>query len=303
MKSSTRRSPSFVGGHQLDLKKLFTEGESGQLPRPSNPRRPGVAHSSAIQESPRSTSTAAATLEQDTAEIENHQAEGKQQRKPRQSQVNTSQGPASPKRVPSGKRPTAMNDIETDFDGSELVPSPFDGTRKDAYKQNEKEIKQPKQPKKERSLAGQGNEVRLKSRKSLPLPLSTVDIQSSAPSTSSRSDPSVQRSPTPMFSAHINKAEKIEDLLKIFDKYVVSTELALGLQKMCQMASVPNSDAIQVYAQSDSARQRMESLLISFVSNDTFIDRRVPNRGKHFSIFPDGQIQRSGSDDRYFIRD
>jgi hypothetical protein len=92
-----------------------------------------------------------------------------------------------------------------------------------------------------------------------------------------------------MFSAHIKGADKIEDLLKIFDKYVVPTELALGLQKMCQIASVPNSDAIQVYAQSDSARQRMESLLISFVRDETSIDR-VPDKGKHLSVFLDGQI-------------
>ena len=167
MKSSPRRSPSFVG-HQLDLKKLFTEGESGQLPRPSNPRRPSVLHSSSTQESSRSASIPA-TLEQGTAETDNHQAEEKQQRKPRQSQMNTSQGPASPKRVTSGKRPTATNDIETDFDGSELVPSRFDGARKDAYKQDEKEFKQPKQPKKERSLAGHGNEVRFTRMKCLSL--------------------------------------------------------------------------------------------------------------------------------------
>jgi len=57
----------------------------------------------------------------------------------------------------------------------------------------------------------------------------------------------------------------MEDLLKIFDKYIVPTEFALGLQKMCQLASIENSDAIQIYGQSDNARNRMESLLISFV--------------------------------------
>jgi hypothetical protein len=170
MKASPRRPPSFVA-HQLDLKKLFTEGESGPLPRPSNPRRPSVLHSSAMQESSRSASTppAPATLELDTAENGNHQAEEKQPHKPRQSQMNASQGPASPKRVTSGKRPTAMNDIETDFDGSELVPSRFDGARKDAYKQDGKEFEQPKRPKKERSLAGQGNEVRFTRMKCLCL--------------------------------------------------------------------------------------------------------------------------------------
>ena len=89
-----------------------------------------------------------------------------------------------------------------------------------------------------------------------------------------------------MFSAHIKGAENIEDLLKIFDKYVVSTELALGLQKMCQMASLPNSDAIQVYSQSDSARQRMESLLISFVSSGTPTYRSCRRQGNAPFCFP-----------------
>jgi len=57
----------------------------------------------------------------------------------------------------------------------------------------------------------------------------------------------------------------MEDLLKILDKYIVPTEFALGLQKMCQLASIDNSDAIQIYGQSDNIRNRMESLLISFV--------------------------------------
>jgi hypothetical protein len=69
-----------------------------------------------------------------------------------------------------------------------------------------------------------------------------------------------------MLVNNIKEANNVEDLLQIFDRYVVPTEFALGLQKLCQLASGDNSDAIQIYSQSDNARTRMESLLISFVS-------------------------------------
>ncbi len=65
---------------------------------------------------------------------------------------------------------------------------------------------------------------------------------------------------------NIKQANTVEDLLKIFDRYVVPTEFALGLQKLCQLASTENSDATQIYEQLDETRNRMESLLLSFVS-------------------------------------
>ncbi|CAF5169725.1 unnamed protein product, partial [Rotaria sp. Silwood1] len=49
----------------------------------------------------------------------------------------------------------------------------------------------------------------------------------------------------PMLSANIKEADTVEDLMLIFDKYVLSTEFALGLQKMCQLASMENSNATQ----------------------------------------------------------
>jgi hypothetical protein len=70
-----------------------------------------------------------------------------------------------------------------------------------------------------------------------------------------------------MLSKNIQESNTIEDLLKIFDKYIIPTEFALGLQKLCHLASADNSDAVQIYAQSDNARNRMESLLIGFVNN------------------------------------
>jgi hypothetical protein len=69
-----------------------------------------------------------------------------------------------------------------------------------------------------------------------------------------------------MLLSTIQEANNVQDLFKIFDKYIVPTEFALGLQKLSQLASTENSDAVHIYAQSDDARNRMESLLIGFVS-------------------------------------
>ena len=70
-----------------------------------------------------------------------------------------------------------------------------------------------------------------------------------------------------MLLSNIEGANNVQDLLKIFDKYIVPTEFALGLQKLSQLASTENSDAVHIYAQSDENRTRVESLLISFVSH------------------------------------
>ena len=79
-------------------------------------------------------------------------------------------------------------------------------------------------------------------------------------------DESDRYSSAPVLLTNIKQANHIDDLLKIFDKYIIPAEFALGLQKMCQLASIENSDAIHTYARSENARNRVESLLISFVS-------------------------------------
>ncbi len=56
-----------------------------------------------------------------------------------------------------------------------------------------------------------------------------------------------------MLLSNIQEANTVQDLLKIFDKYVVRTEFALGLQKLSQLASTENSDAVDIYAQSDDS--------------------------------------------------
>jgi hypothetical protein len=57
-----------------------------------------------------------------------------------------------------------------------------------------------------------------------------------------------------MLFGNIQEANTIEDLLKIFAKYVVLTDFALGLQKFYQLVLIENSDAILIYAQLDNAR-------------------------------------------------
>ena len=70
----------------------------------------------------------------------------------------------------------------------------------------------------------------------------------------------------PIYSSQIQDANTIDDIFKIFDKYVIPTEFALGLQRLCQLAlDDENNDLVQRYAQLETNRQRFESLLLGFV--------------------------------------
>ena len=70
----------------------------------------------------------------------------------------------------------------------------------------------------------------------------------------------------PIYSSQIQDANTIDDFFKIFDKYVIPTEFALGLQRLCQLAlDDENNDLVQRYAQLETNRQRFESLLLGFV--------------------------------------
>lgn len=82
----------------------------------------------------------------------------------------------------------------------------------------------------------------------------------------SSSNESNREASSSLLAADIQGANTVEDLFEIFDKYILPTEFALGLQKLCQLASGENSDTVHVYSQSDNTRNRMESLLIGFVS-------------------------------------
>ncbi len=64
-----------------------------------------------------------------------------------------------------------------------------------------------------------------------------------------------------MLLSNVQQAHTLKDLLKIFYKYVVPTELALGSHKLCQLVSTKNSDAVHIYAQTDGTQNRMKSIL------------------------------------------
>ena len=55
----------------------------------------------------------------------------------------------------------------------------------------------------------------------------------------------------------------------------MATEFALGLQKLCQMVSAEDNNAIQTYIGSETGRRRVESLLLNFV-------RRCNENLRHF---------------------
>ena len=88
----------------------------------------------------------------------------------------------------------------------------------------------------------------------------------------------------------IKETKTVDELLDVFDSYILPTEFAIGLQKLCQMASVENSDAIHLYQQGDKRRQRIETLLLSFVS-DVLDCRREKKSNQSFYLILVEQIQ------------
>ncbi|CAF0716764.1 unnamed protein product [Adineta steineri] len=241
-KSKSRRLPSPTT-RKVNINKLFSNDESGENSvSPASPRRPNILHSSSFDDPSRMASDLP-TKNQYENNIDNHQNEEQQ----RQIKVSNDTTQTKSKRMTPRKKSSNAIEIDKVFDESEYIS--IERTNEKRLKSNDaNQSHQPRQPKKERSLTGQLDE-------------------------SSTLDQSKRHTSTPILLSNIKQANTIEDLLKIFDKYVVPTEFALGLQKMCQMASVENSDAIQIYTQLDDARNRMESLLLSFLNK--FSDNEV----------------------------
>lgn len=134
--------------------------------------------------------------------------------------------------------------VQTNFDGLELIESKFDEKnaeqRRRLSNQQEAKTNQPRQPRRERSLTDQ---VR-----------------------ASETEDAGRTASTGMLTNTIKETKTIDELLNIFDSYIIPNEFALGLQKLCQMASAENSDTVHLYQQGDKRRQRMETLLLNFVS-------------------------------------
>ncbi|CAF3537133.1 unnamed protein product [Rotaria sordida] len=236
-KSTSRQLPSSVT-RKVDVKRLFSNEESEEIPIPTSPRRPNILHSSSFEDPLRLTSNVSIKnrYENEISNINDYEAEEQRRYLARQTQIKM-----------QSKRKISTNkiNIETVFDNSKNISTEKKIKIDNIDKSN---LQKPRQPKKERSLTKQSDE-------------------SSNPNELQR-----QRS-DPMLAANIKEANTVEDLMTIFDKYIVPTEFALGLQKMCQLASIENSNAIHIYAQSYNARNRMESLLISFLGK--FSDHEI----------------------------
>ncbi|CAF0987432.1 unnamed protein product [Rotaria sordida] len=236
-KSTSRQLPSSVT-RKVDVKRLFSNEESEEIPIPTSPRRPNILHSSSFEDPLRLTSNLSIKnrYENEISNINDYEAEEQRRYLARQTQIKM-----------QSKRKISTNkiNIETVFDNSKNISTEKKIKIDNIDKSN---LQKPRQPKKERSLTKQSDE-------------------SSNPNELQR-----QRS-DPMLAANIKEANTVEDLMTIFDKYIVPTEFALGLQKMCQLASIENSNAIHIYAQSYNARNRMESLLISFLGK--FSDHEI----------------------------
>ena len=232
---------------------------SNQTPAPPTPRRANpLPPASSLDDPARLTSNLSTKdrYERDIANIDDYENEERRRRQERQTQAKMSDIAAQSKKATGRKKSAENTAIESTFDGSEYISTVKTVGKRSRGNENEKsKVQQPKQPKRERSLTSQIDEVKHFSSISFSL------LHFQIPSNESNR----QLSP-PMLSADIQVANTIEDLFKIFDKYILPTEFALGLQKLCQLASVENSDAVHVYSQLDNTRNRMESLLVGFVS-------------------------------------
>ena len=198
--------------------------------------------------------------ERDIANIDDYENEERRRRTERQNQVKMSDIAAQSKKATGRKKFAENISIEPTFDGSEYISTVKTlGKRAKSSGNERSNAQQPRQPKRERSLTSSIDEVKYSSTN--PFSLIKVHFQTLA------SNESTRQTSSPMLLTNIEQANTIDDLLKIFDKYILPTEFALGLQKLCQLASAENSDAVHIYSQSDVTRNRMESLLIGFVSH------------------------------------
>ncbi|UJR30035.1 hypothetical protein I4U23_017580 [Adineta vaga] len=248
----SRRFPSSSGTRKVNIKNLFSDEDSKEDLIPTSPRRPNILHSSSFDDPSRLTADlpTKTRYRNEIADIDDYHNEEQRRRSTQQTQVKTSdENVQSKSKRMTTPRKKSINAIEIEklFDESEYISTKKNNKKQD-YTSKSNQNQQPRQPKKERSLTKQSHE--------------------SSPMNQSDHQPS-----NPMLAENIEQANSTEELMKIFDKYVLPTEFALGLQKLNQLASTENSDSLQIYEQLDSTRQRMESLLLGFLNK--FSDNEV----------------------------
>ncbi len=159
---TSRRVPPSVS-RKVNVKKLFSDEDSEEVPTPTSPRRPNILHSSSFDDplqiaSNLSTKT---RYENDISNIDDYQAEEQQRRLTRQNQIKKSDIAQQSKRISSRKKsPNSVND-ETQFDSSEYISNKKIFVKRLKSDDLEKsDLHQPRQPKKERSLTSQSDEVK-----------------------------------------------------------------------------------------------------------------------------------------------
>jgi lipopolysaccharide export LptBFGC system permease protein LptF len=142
----------------LDVKILFSDEESEEIAVPKSPRRPNILHSSSFDDPSRMTSNLSTKnrYENDISNIDDYQVEEQRRRLTRQNQIKIS---SQSKRTTSRKKSMNINDVETNFDGSELISSHFEEKKIRTNNNEGLNLQKPKQPKKERSLTENLEEV------------------------------------------------------------------------------------------------------------------------------------------------
>lgn len=218
---------------RLNVKKLFSDEDSNETVNPPNPRRPNVVHSTSFEDPSRLVSNLSTQTRYENDIASVNDFENEERRRRTDRQNQVKMSDIEQQ----SKRKTSQKKFIQKFD---IPSSNADGS--DYIATNKK------------------NERKFKSKEN----------QSSQTDSSVASKGSDQPS---LYSSQIQNANTIEDIFKILDKYVIPTEFALGLQRLCQLASEENTNAIQSYAQLENNRQRLESLLLAFTNK--FSDHEI----------------------------
>lgn len=137
--NQTKTAPTLLK-RQVNLKKLFSDEPSNEIELPRTPRRPNILHSSSVDQPTQK------RYEQDLANIDDYQSEENRRRTARSTENKATTGKRTNKPPKS---------IETDFDGTELVPPELEkiiGKQIRRTNTDENDLQRPKQPKRERSL-------------------------------------------------------------------------------------------------------------------------------------------------------
>jgi hypothetical protein len=148
---------------KVNVKKLFSDEESEEIPVPTNPRRQNVLPSSSFDDPSQLTSNLPTKnrYENDISNIDDYETEERRRLLARQNQVKMSDMAAQTKRATSRKKSMNTIEVEKVFDSSEYIfTEKTVGKRTKTGGSEKSNLQQPKQPKRERSLTSQSDEVR-----------------------------------------------------------------------------------------------------------------------------------------------